>query len=106
MKVTFVQADGEERTIDNIAPGTPLMNAARDHGVAGILGDCGGSCACGTCHVHVAPEWQAAVGDADDVELAALDMVAHVQQANSRLCCQISAREELDGLRLIVVPAI
>jgi 2Fe-2S ferredoxin len=106
VKVTFVQPDGSERTIDNVVSGTSLMIVARDNGIVGILGDCGGSCGCGTCHVHVDLSWEAIVGKPDEIEFSALDMVEHVQKRNSRLSCQIKFRPELDGMRLFVVPAV
>ena len=105
LKVTFVQVDGEEKTIDGVEAGQSLMEIGRSNGVAGILGDCGGSCACATCHVYVEPQWQAAVGAPDDVETSTLDMAMDVQP-NSRLCCQIAMRPELDGLRLRVAPGL
>jgi 2Fe-2S ferredoxin len=104
VKVTFVQINGEEKTIENWGPAKSLMEVARDNGVEGIHGDCGGGCACATCHVYIDPKWQQVVGPADEIELATLDMAADVQQSNSRLSCQISARPELDGLRVTVAP--
>jgi 2Fe-2S ferredoxin len=104
INVTFVQVDGVEKTLQNVPIGESLMEAARAAGVEGILGDCGGGCACATCHGYVDPPWEAAVGKPDEVELGALDMVSDVQQSNSRLSCQIVARPELDGLRLVGAP--
>lgn len=104
LKVTFIQQDGVEKTIEGLAPGQSLMEVGRDNGVAGILGDCGGSCACATCHVYVEPQWQAAVGAPDPIEHSTLDMAIDVRP-NSRLCCQIALRQELDGLRLRVAPS-
>ncbi len=105
LKVTFVQADGVEKTIDDLTPGQSLMEAGRFHGVAGIVGDCGGSCACATCHVYVEPDWLARVGPPDEIEFATLDMASDVLPERSRLCCQIQMRPELDGLRLTVAPS-
>lgn len=105
LKVTFVQMDGVEKTIEDLEPGQALMEVGRDHGVDGIVGDCGGSCACATCHVYVAPEWEARVGPPDEIEASTLDMVGDVCRSNSRLCCQIAMRPELDGLRLRVAPS-
>jgi ferredoxin, 2Fe-2S len=102
-KATFVQLDGVEKTIENLAPGLSLMEIARANDIAGILADCGGACACATCHVYVDPKWQTLVGPPDDVEAAMLDMVANVQPG-SRLSCQIEMRAELDGIRLTVAP--
>jgi ferredoxin, 2Fe-2S len=104
VKVTFVQVDGAEKTIDDWSAGKSLMELARDHGVEGIHGDCGGACACATCHVYVDAKWQEIVGPPDEVELATLDMASDVQQSNSRLSCQIAVRPELDGLKVTVAP--
>lgn len=104
IKVTFVQVNGVEKIIDNVQVGRSIMEAAKAEGVEGILGDCGGGCACATCHVYVDACWQAEVGEADEVEEGALDMVSEVVQPNSRLSCQIVARPELDGLRLKIAP--
>lgn len=104
IKVTFVQLDGVERVLEDLTPGLSLMQVARDNNVDGILGDCGGGCACATCHVYVDPKWLPVVGPPDDVESGALDMVSDVQRSNSRLACQITVRPEIDGLRLEVAP--
>jgi 2Fe-2S ferredoxin len=103
MKVTFVQRDGAEKTIEGVE-GESLMELARDNGVDGILGDCGGSCSCATCHVYVDAAWQARAGTPDEVETMALEMVYDVVRPNSRLCCQIKMRDELDGIRVEVAP--
>jgi 2Fe-2S ferredoxin len=102
--ITFVEADGNEKVIEDAVEGETLMELARANGVEGILGDCGGGCACATCHVYVDPDWMEAVGKPDDVEDMTLDMAGDVYKSNSRLCCQISARGNLDGLRVIVAP--
>jgi hypothetical protein len=60
-KVTFIAHDGATRTV-HVAAGTTLMRAATDNGVTGIDGDCGGNCACATCHVYVDPAWFDRVG--------------------------------------------
>jgi len=103
--VVLIQDDGLERTIDNAPIGVSLMEVGRAEGVAGILGDCGGGCSCATCHVYVDPEWVSRVGASDDVEIATLDMVAHIQKPNSRLSCQIVLNAELDGLKVTVAPS-
>lgn len=104
VKVTFVQNDGVQKTID-AEPGESLMELARANGVEGILGDCGGGCACATCHVYVDAKWLDVVGPPDEIESAALDMVSDIQRSNSRLCCQIKVRPELDGLKVTVAPS-
>jgi 2Fe-2S ferredoxin len=103
IKVTFVQADGQERTIDDAETGKSLMEVGRGAGIDGILGTCGGGCSCATCHVYVDPGWLKAVGPPDDIEASLLDMYETLQP-NSRLSCQIEVRPELDGLRVTVAP--
>jgi 2Fe-2S ferredoxin len=105
LKITFVQLDGVERVIEGVAPGQSLMTIARAHGVAGILGDCGGCCSCATCHVHVDPQWQDVVGARQDDESSTLELASDAVRDNSRLCCQILLRPELDGLRVNVAPS-
>lgn len=106
IKVTFVQNDGVEKSLGDIPVGQSLMEVGRNNNVDGILGDCGGSCACATCHVYVDAAWQAKVGTPDPVESSTLDMVSDVVKPSSRLCCQIQLREELDGLRVTVAPGV
>ncbi len=105
IKVTFIQTDGVEKTIADGVVGESLMELARDNGVAGILGDCGGGCACATCHVYVDPDWMKVVGQPDDIEEMTLDMVSDVHKPNSRLSCQIRLSPEMDGLRMTVAPS-
>jgi 2Fe-2S ferredoxin len=105
LRVTFVQTDGVERCVDDARPGWSLMEVARANDVEGILADCGGGCACATCHVYVDPAWQEAVGLPDDIEAEMLDMVSDVRQGNSRLACQIKLDPALDGLKVSVAPA-
>lgn len=102
--ITFIQMDGVEKTITDAEIGESLMELAKANGVEGILGDCGGGCACATCHVFVEPQWQEKVGAPDDIEDMTLEMVSDIRKPNSRLCCQISVSEELDGLRIAVGP--
>lgn len=102
--VTLVERDGTERDITDAETGQSLMEVARANAVDGILGECGGSCACATCHVYVEPEWQEVVGLQDVLEEMTLDGVAHIVRSNSRLGCQILLSEEMDGLRVTVAP--
>ncbi len=102
--VTLVERDGTERIIADAETGKSLMLVARDNDVDGILGECGGSCACATCHVYVEPEWQQVVGPPEVLEEMTLEGVADIMQDNSRLGCQILLREEMDGLRVRVAP--
>lgn len=102
--VTLVQQDGQAVVIDDATVGDSLMEVAKARGVDGILGDCGGGCACATCHVYVDAAWRDIVGAPDEIEAMTLDMVADIARENSRLSCQIRIRAELDGLRVTVAP--
>ena len=104
LSLTVTDVDGETKTFTDIDEGVTLMEATKARGVAGIFGDCGGGCACATCHVYVAPEWMERVGQPDDIEFSMLDMVSDVQRDNSRLSCQITLSAELDGLTVTVAP--
>lgn len=95
-KVTFIAFDGKTTTVD-VPEGTTVMRAAVDNAVAGIDGDCGGQCACATCHIFVEPEWQAKTGSRNESENAMLEF-ADGTKANSRLGCQITVTAALDGL--------
>jgi 2Fe-2S ferredoxin len=99
-RVTYISHGGERRVIE-LAEGTSLMVGALDNQVPGIDGDCGGLAACGTCHVHVHPDWRAKVGPATDVER---DMLQFADGASddSRLACQIRMRDELDGVVVLL----
>src|ERR1700678_746675 len=95
-KITFITFDGERRTVE-VAAGTTLMRAATDNRVDGIDGDCGGNCACATCHVYIDPEWVERVGGRTAAEEEMLNLVAELR-GNSRLACQIDVTDELNGL--------
>jgi ferredoxin, 2Fe-2S len=105
IRITMVQADGAAVIIEDATIGESLMVVAKAHGVDGILGDCGGGCACATCHVYVDPEWLDVVGAPDAIEEMTLDMVSDITRSNSRLTCQIRVRPELDGLKVTVAPS-
>jgi 2Fe-2S ferredoxin len=94
--IRFIDAVGEERVVQG-SPGDSLMTTAVDHRIAGILAECGGFCACATCHVYVPPEWMAKLPAADPNE-AGLLTGAIRPTSESRLACQITLTAELDGL--------
>lgn len=79
--------------------GHTLMEAAIDNGVAGIVAECGGACACATCHAYVAEDWLDKLPAISDMEDQMLDSVLD-RRANSRLSCQIEMVESLDGLEI------
>jgi 2Fe-2S ferredoxin len=94
--IRFIDAAGEERVVHG-SPGDSLMTAAVEQRIPGILAECGGFCACATCHVYVPPEWMAKLPAADSNE-AGLLTGAIKPTCESRLACQITLTEELDGL--------
>jgi 2Fe-2S ferredoxin len=98
-KFVFVSAAGERAEIE-ASPGTSAMRAAVTHGLDGILAECGGSLACGTCHVYVDAAWAQALPPPDAAEDEMLEMTASERRATSRLACQIVMSHALDGLRL------
>jgi len=97
-KVTFIEFSGTSHTVD-AREGESLMQAAVGNMVPGITADCGGACACATCHVYVDPSWAERVGGPSEIESAMLEVVT-VREGNSRLSCQIKMRRELEGLVL------
>jgi 2Fe-2S ferredoxin len=95
-RVVFVEHNGTVHEVD-VADGTTVMQAAVSNMVPGIEGDCGGLCACGTCHVYIPPEWMEKCGEAQELEQAILDFAFDVKE-NSRLGCQIEVTGDLDGI--------
>jgi ferredoxin, 2Fe-2S len=96
VKITFVDVDGTSRTVEAEEGSTVMENAVRN-AIPGIEAECGGACACATCHVYVAEEWKDAVGEPQSMEEDMLDFASDVR-STSRLSCQIRVRPELDGL--------
>lgn len=101
-KITFVDHAGTARTIDGEV-GSTVMETAMRNNVPGIDAECGGACACATCHVYVDKAWADKVGPAEPMEQDMLDFASDVR-ATSRLCCQIRVKPELDGL-VVTTPA-
>jgi 2Fe-2S ferredoxin len=95
-KITLIEHNGTSHTID-AETGISLMQNAIDNSVPGIDADCGGACACGTCHVFVEGDWLPATGEIDAMEEAMLSMRPDRSDA-SRLSCQIDVTDALDGL--------
>ena len=98
VKIIYVEYDGIEKHVD-VPKGTNLMQGAVRNEVNGIDGDCGGACACATCHVYVAEEWLGKIEPRSSEEEDMLDFATDVK-SNSRLACQIKASEKIDGMRL------
>ena len=101
-KITYVDQAGTERTVEG-SVGATVMETALRNNVPGIDAECGGACACATCHVYVAAAWIEVVGKAQDMEQDMLDFASDVRE-NSRLSCQIKITPELDGL-VVTTPA-
>jgi ferredoxin, 2Fe-2S len=95
-KITFIDASGQARTVE-AQIGSTVMETALRNSVPGIEAECGGACACATCHVYVAPEWTEVTGKASQMEEDMLDFAFEVRP-NSRLSCQIKVSDALDGL--------
>lgn len=95
-KITFIDFEGVERSVE-ATNGDSVMEAATSNDVPGIDADCGGACACATCHVYVDEAWIEAVGKPEELEAEMLDVAEEVRE-NSRLSCQIRVSDELDGL--------
>lgn len=95
-KITYIEHDGTEHAID-VKTGLTVMEGAVKNNIPGIDADCGGACACATCHVYVDEAWLAKTGTKSAMEESMLDFAESVQE-NSRLSCQIKVTDELDGL--------
>jgi 2Fe-2S ferredoxin len=95
-KITFIDAHGERRTVE-AEVGATVMEAAIRNAIPGIEAECGGACACATCHVYVDDAWAAKTGSPESMEEDMLDFAFDVRPT-SRLSCQIRIRDDLDGL--------
>jgi len=101
MKIIATDRDGKEHILEG-RDGWTVMEILRDAGLP-ITAECGGACACATCHVYVDEEWAAKLPDKSATETDMLDMALAVE-ANSRLSCQIICSDALDGIRVTVAP--
>ena len=95
-KITYIEFGGTEHVID-VENGVTVMEGAVKNSIPGIDADCGGACACSTCHVYIDAAWLEKVGGPKDMEEDMLDFAFDVKE-NSRLSCQIEVSDELDGL--------
>ncbi len=101
-KVTYIQADGSSKDVE-VQPGQSIKDGAVNNLIPGILAECGGACACATCHVYIDGAWWEKTGPAGAVEADMLDFATDVRE-HSRLSCQVDVTAEMDGL-VIHVPA-
>ena len=95
-KIKYIEFNGEEHTVD-VQNGLTVMEGAIKNKVPGIDADCGGACACATCHVYVKKEWLSKLPPKEDTEEDMLDFAFDVRE-NSRLSCQLTVSDEIDGL--------
>ena len=95
-KITYISADGTRHDVE-VEKGYSVMEGAINNNIDGIVAECGGACACATCHVYVDEAWTEKTGHAEPMEEDMLDFAFDVRP-NSRLSCQIRVRDELDGL--------
>ncbi|MEW5421811.1 2Fe-2S iron-sulfur cluster-binding protein [Amorphus sp. 3PC139-8] len=100
-KITYITTDGERFEV-TAEPGTSVMENAVRNMVPGIEAECGGACACATCHVYVDEAWTEKTGEPSPMEEDMLDF-AYDLRANSRLSCQLRVTDELDGL-VVYIP--
>ncbi len=101
-KIKYIEHNGKEHVVD-VKPGMSVMEGAVKNLIPGIDADCGGACACATCHVYVDPAWTEKVGKPSAMERSMLDFAEDVRD-NSRLSCQIQVKDDLDGL-VVRLPA-
>jgi len=98
VKITFTDSEGTARIVD-AEIGSTVMETAIKNDIPGIEAECGGACACATCHVYVDEAWLEKTGGPSPMEEDMLDFGYDVR-SNSRLSCQIKVTEELDGLKV------
>lgn len=102
VKITYVEFNGTRHEID-VEAGLTVMEGARDNGIPGIDADCGGACACSTCHVYVDKDWVDRIPAKEEMEEDMLDFAYEPDPQLSRLTCQIQVTPELDGL-IVYIP--
>lgn len=95
-KITYIDNTGVSRVVD-AEVGSTVMEAAIKNGVPGIDAECGGACACATCHIYVDEAWREKTGEPSPMEQDMLDFAFDVR-STSRLSCQIKVKSDLDGL--------
>ena len=96
-KITYIEFNGTEHVVD-VESGMTVMEGARDNNIPGIEADCGGACACSTCHVYVDSSWVDRLPPKEDMEEDMLDFAYSPDPTKSRLTCQIEVTDDLAGL--------
>jgi 2Fe-2S ferredoxin len=95
-KIIFITPDGEKHEVE-VESGYSVMEAAINNNIEGIVAECGGACACATCHSYIDESWVGKMPEMDDMEDSMLD-AAYDRRDNSRLTCQLEIRADWDGL--------
>ena len=96
-KITYIEHNGTQHEVD-VAEGLTVMEGAVKNNIPGIDADCGGACACSTCHVYVDPAWLDRLPEKDEMEEDMLDFAYEPDPERSRLTCQLKVTPDLDGL--------
>lgn len=96
-KITYIEYNGTEHVVD-VKSGLTVMEGARDNNIPGIEADCGGACACSTCHAYIDPAWVSKIPAIESMEEDMLDFAYETDPTRSRLTCQIKVTDDLDGL--------
>ncbi len=96
-RITYIEHNGTEHVVE-VANGLTVMEGARDNGIPGIEADCGGACACSTCHVYVLPDWVSKLPAIDPMEEDMLEFAYEPDPVRSRLTCQLKVTDGLNGL--------
>ena len=99
-KVIYITPNGERIEVE-VENGYSIMEGAINNNIDGIVAECGGACACATCHSYIDDNWLSRLPEMDDMEDSMLD-AAYERQSNSRLTCQIEMNNDLDGLIIYI----
>jgi len=95
-KIIYIEHNGTQHEVE-VKNGLSVMEGAVKNNIPGIDGDCGGACACATCHVYVDDAWRDKVAPAEDLEKSMLEFAENVEES-SRLSCQITVSDAVNGL--------
>ena len=96
-KITYIEHNGTKHEVE-VAEGLTVMEGAVSNNIPGIDADCGGACACSTCHVYVDPAWVEKLPAKEDMEIDMLDFAYEPDETRSRLTCQLKVSAAVDGL--------
>jgi ferredoxin, 2Fe-2S len=95
--IIYITPGGERHEVD-VDEGSSVMEGAINNDIGGIIAECGGACACATCHSYIDEEWLARLPEMDDMEDSMLDATSSERKQSSRLTCQLEVSAALDGL--------